>query len=307
MKIAAVVITYNDDYKFNEWVAHHQVYKNGIDLHIIVDNASQSDYVDRLQSSFPDSKIIRRKTNGGCTNAYNDGIRYALKDPDVGALMLIGNDIRMEADDVRNLARFLVSDPEYGMVSPVLLAKDSQVIDDYGCEISPFLSMQPHDLGCNIDEVKVAERTVSAVTGGMNMASRKFYEVVGMQDARLFMYSDEVDMAFRARNAGFKMGVTKNIKAWHQHINPPGNGSQRHPFSAYLIGRNKVYIADKHFGYKKKVAVFGYYCLKGFLSILKSVRSNDRNLRKTGQWLMWGTINGLFGNMKHNRFSQPTG
>lgn len=305
MKIAAVVVTYNDDYKFEEWVSHHEVYKNGIDKHIIVDNGSQVGYVDKLEKSFTKSHIIKRKTNGGSTGAYNDGIRFALEDPDVDAILLIGNDIRMESDGVRKLAHYLFSNPKLGMVAPVLLGKDSEVIDDYGCEISNILAMKPYGVGILVSDVKISERIVTAVTGGMNMATREFYEIVGLQDENLFMYSDEIDMATRARKAGFYMGVSKNIKSWHQHINPPENGTLRHPFSSYLIGRNKVYIARKHYGITKEFIVFGSYFIKGITSFLKSIISNDKYLRKSGLWLVIGTMHGLAGIMRKNRFSHP--
>jgi GT2 family glycosyltransferase len=82
----------------------------------------------------------------------------------------------------------------------------------------------------------------------MNLAKTKFYKIVGLQDEKLFMYSDEVDMALRARKKDLKFGVTKNALAWHQHINPQKR-SRRLPYSAFLIGRNKVYLAWKHFNF----------------------------------------------------------
>ncbi len=40
MKIAAITVTYNDDYKFDEWFQHYSEYKNELSQHIIVDNGS---------------------------------------------------------------------------------------------------------------------------------------------------------------------------------------------------------------------------------------------------------------------------
>lgn len=301
MNIAAIVITYNDDFKFNEWVSHHQDYKKELYKHIIVDNRSNPDYLKMVENAFPDSLIIRRATNGGCTGAYNDGIRLALSDKKVDAIMLIGNDIKLEIGGVEKLCAFLFSDTEFGMVAPVLLAKDSEFIDDFGCELSKTLYMKPYDVGKNVSEVEVSYRTVASVTGGMNMAKREFYEKVGLQDDNLFMYSDEVDMALRSKKAGYKMAVTKEVKSWHQHINPT-NSMQRPYYSGYLIGRNKVYLARKHFGII--FSIFEFFFL--VFVFLRSFARSPLIITKLryNLYFLLGAINGLLGNMRPNKFSK---
>ena len=188
MKIAAITITYNDDYKFAEWCEHYQEYQEELYLHIIVDNHSCEEYANKVSGFFTRSKIIRRSSNGGCTYAYNEGIRLALADKEVDAIMLIGNDIRLKKGAITNLYRFLYSDAAYGMVEPVILMKDSDIIEDFGCKISRTLMMRPFGCGEHLSAVSESFRTVEAVTGGMNLSKREFYEIVGLQDECLFMY-----------------------------------------------------------------------------------------------------------------------
>ena len=299
MKIAAVVVTYNDDYKLKEWVEYHKLYENELYKHIIVDNSSNKEYLQTVRKAFPHSKILERKTNGGSTSAYNDGIKEALSDELIDAIVLIANDIKLEKGGISNLYKFLKSNIEFGMVSPVLLRKDSDIIDDLGCEISKSLYMKPYDVGKTISNIPPVKRIVSSITGGMNMASREFYEKVGLQDENLFMYSDEVDMALRASKCGFKMAVSSEIKSWHQHINP-SNRTLRLSYTYYLMGRNKLYLARKHFGFIKIVGVLFYQlliCSKMFLTGLL-------NWRKivASTYFIWGIINGLSGNMKVYNF-----
>ena len=45
MNVAAITITYNDDYKFTEWLGHYQEYKDELYLHIVVDNHSCEEIV----------------------------------------------------------------------------------------------------------------------------------------------------------------------------------------------------------------------------------------------------------------------
>ena len=120
----------------------------------------------------------------------------------VDAIMLIGNDIKISSADVIKLKNALSISDEVGMVAPVLLNKDSQVIADAGSDLSYFFVLEPRHKGEIYDKQKISNNYAVALTGGMNMATRKFYEVVGLQDQRMFMYSDEADMAIRAHKAG---------------------------------------------------------------------------------------------------------
>jgi GT2 family glycosyltransferase len=305
MKVAAITITYNDDYKINEWINNYLDYKDDLYLHIIVDNNSELEYFNKVKDKFKDSVIIRRESNGGCTGAYNDGIKYALSDKLVDSIMLIANDMRLEVGGISKCYDFLRSDPTLGMIEPVILEKDSYIINDFGCEISKTLFMKSYKAGENLSDLQEDFHYADAVTGGMNLASREFYEVVGLQDENLFMYSDEVDMGLRAKKHGFKMAATKNVLAWHQHINENKKVDKRHPFSMYLIARNKVYLGRKHFGVLVSLYVFGYLIflsLKVLLIVL--IKRNYDNV-KDQLWSIYGAFNGLIGNMKPNKFSVP--
>lgn len=304
MNIAAIVITYNDGYKVKEWSHWYKEYKGELYKLIIVDNGSSQDYIKEVESLFPEAIIIKRTTNGGCTSAYNDGIRLALEDSEVTHIALIGNDIRLASGALTKCVELLESDTKLGMVAPVLLNADSDVVADYGCSINSDLSMNPFGVGKNINDLSPAIRYCEAVTGGMNVSKRSFYETsVGLQDENLFMYSDEVDMGMRAQKAGMKMAVTKEALSWHQHINPPGN-KRRHPFSNYLIARNKVYLGKKHFGFGKQLSIFSHFFFINLLLWIKNFVTGKWSQLIYHRWSMIGAINGLVGNMKENKYSK---
>lgn len=297
MKIAAITITYNDGYKFKEWCEHYEEYKEALALHIIVDNASDPEYLQSVKSYFSNSIIIERDTNGGCTGAYNDGIRKALEDNDIDSIMLIGNDIRISTKDIYSLYNFLYSKPEYGMVSPVMVTPGTRKIECFGSKLNIWGVDEFPYVGSDLDDKEVPEfREVEYVTGGMNLSKREFYENVGLQDEKLFMYADELDMYCRAKKASYKEAVTKNAIAYHCHINPQ-HASIRRPEMYYLHGRNIVYLYKKHYKFswffkflirfvllttpfllhpfnKDQRTIFKYHC-KGFYSGIKGNMDNS--------------------------------
>lgn len=295
MKVAAIVVTYNDGFKFKEWTKHYEIYKDEVYKYVIVDNGSKKEYLDQVRGYFKDADILTRQDNGGCTAAYNDGIKHALKDPEVDAIMLIGNDMMLEKGGVTKLYEFLMSDKSYGMVAPIMFEKDSDVVADFGCGIKKSLYLEPFAVGERYNTIKVKKRIVSATTGGMNLSKVSFYKEVGLQDETLFMYSDEVDMGIRSKIAGYKMAVTSEVKSWHQHINP-ANSNRRLVYSDYLIGRNKLYLGWKHFGLPKVAYLFisqNLIFFKRFLSCIKNRKSQKPNF-----YYLWGVYSGLFRNMK---------
>jgi GT2 family glycosyltransferase len=255
MKVAAITVTYDDGYKVRQWIDYYNEYKDAIYLLVIVDNGSDPDYLKTVEESFPEAMIIKRTSNGGSTAAYNDGIRHALQIREVDSIMLIGNDIRISGDDVSILYKILFDNEQYGIIMPIIFQKDSDIIADYGSRVSGALYMEPSHFGQKVDESLPFIKEGAVVAGGMNLAKRKYYEMVGLQDEDLFMYSDEIDMGLRMAKTGLKAIITRQACAWHQHINPQ-NAALRQGYAEFLMRRNKVYLGYKHFGLGKALYIF---------------------------------------------------
>ena len=163
--------------------------------------------------------------------------------------------------------------------------------------------MKSYMKGKSYRDIQEKVHYATTVTGGMNIAKRSFYEsTVGLQDEKLFMYSDEVDMGLRAQKVGVKMAAVGDALAWHQHINPPGQ-THRLPYSKYLIARNKVYLGKKHFGFTKSLSLFFYFLHKSFQGMLLYALGKGNETVQDQTWQFIGAWNGLIGNMKPNRFS----
>lgn len=301
-KIAVISITMNDHYKINEWRRWFNEYKEEVNSLIIIDNNSELSYRNELKRIFPEAIIIELGFNGGCTIAYNCGIRKALSDKNITHIALIGNDIRLEKGALTKCVERLNNNPSLGMLAPVLLDADSDIVGDYGCAISNKLTMIPYGVGQPYSQLDCEFRYCDAVTGGMNVAKREFYEIVGLQDEKLFMYSDEVDMGLRAKLCGVRLGVTKDAKSWHQHVNPNGT-TRRLPFSSYLIGRNKVYLARKHFGFFRAIYVFAMFVVNVVKGYVKCILRMQFERTKDYNWMFLGAIKGLFNDMRPNRYS----
>lgn len=302
MKIAGVSLTYNDGYKLNEWHDYYLQYKDQFDFYIIVDNNSEEGYRDLLKSTFDDGcVIIERTSNGGCTAAFNDGIRYALEKTDADAIVIIGNDIKLTKNCISEMYKFLYSRDDIGMVSSAMLYKDSDVIDNYGHGMKNMV-VNCSDEGRNIHEISEFKKFTDLLTGGFTMAKRIFYEKVGLQDETIFMYCDELDTAYKAKMYGYKLGVIANEYAWHQHKNPPKTG-KRSSASRYLICRNRIYLAKK---YESRRVVL-LQCFRGIIKVpiiylYRFFLYRNLSELKDGWYSFVGGVHGIVGYMKYNDY-----
>lgn len=278
MKLAVITITYNDGFKLKEWHQWYEEYKEDVYKHIIVDNASEPEYKKQLKNAFPNSIIIERTTNGGCTGAYNDGIRYALQDPQVDAIMLLASDLKMSKGSFRAMYDYLYSDKKLGMVGPMGLTKDSKNIVHYGVKVLSDISGRTtfNMKGQPYNGEEIPPMYVDYVLGGCSMSKRQFYEVVGLQDEKLFMYGDELDMYLRSKKAGFKQGVTSKAVMYHYHIQ--SQLGDKFLKTGLLNARNYVYIVRKYHGLLLAVLCMIYRFFHQSALFLRDIRKKNQRL-----------------------------
>jgi len=244
MKIAAITVFCNEDIRLKYWVDYANQYINSIHLHIIINNGEE-EYSRILEANFP-SSIILHSSSKSLTKAYNLGIKFALKDILVDSVLLIANDIKISSESILKLHHFLNSNPKLGMVAPVILQKDSNDVETYGANINELTYKFNHLYkGTILSDLKSNIQITDGVPGGMNLAKREYYENIGLQDEKLIMYADEIDMGIRAKKFKYIMAATSDSIAWHQHIDRSAN-QIRPPLSGFLISRNSIYLAYKH-------------------------------------------------------------
>lgn len=296
MKLAMITVTRNDDFRFDEWYKYYNEYKDDVYLHIIVDDASDEKYVNMIKTSFTNSVIIERKTNGGSNAAVNDGLRYALQDNEVDAIMVLDNDIQFEKGAIKKLYSYLYSDKELGMVGPLVLKAHSDKVEDFGVNLT-YCDSKFLYYGCKRDEIPPSSTMyVDVVPGGITMSKRCFYEKVGFQDESIFMYCDERDMCYRAKLAGFKEGVTSDSVCWHQHKYCPPVGKRLK--SVFLINRNRVYLIKKYKGFFNASICLLWTTIR--MSVVLLLHPQNNSVRNNYKQTISGLFCGITGRLNNS-------
>ena len=70
-------------------------------------------------------------------------------------------------------------------------------------------------------------------------------EQVGLFDEDFFAYLEDVDLAWRARLAGWQCLYAPAARVYHAHSATGGEGS---PFKSRLLARNKIWLIAKNYG-----------------------------------------------------------
>ena len=293
MNIAAITQTMNDYHVLDQWEEFYAMHKDVIYKHIIVHNTTYKDYEDLIEIKFTDSVIITRETNGGTTGAYNTGIKEALKDPEVDAIMLIANDCKITSESIEELYKLLFSSKSIGAVAPILLEKDDKTIVAFGENLTKDTGLDRlyHNqlLSARLPETVECE----CLPGGMNLIKREVYEKVGLQDESLFMYCDENEFFLRVGAAGYRIIATSKALSSHCHIYTEGTKNDN-SLAWYYINRNHLLVSKQYKSFlitlKLFLKKFFYFGVKYAISFIL-----DKTPKKIYYYYL-GLIHGILGN-----------
>jgi len=209
----------------------------------VVDNGSTDDSVERLTDQFGDAiTVIANKTNLGFGEGNNQGIRDALEG---GAdyTLLLNNDTIVAPDLVSELMRVMRSDAQVGIVGPVIYYADRP--DDIwfaGMRFWSNLYIARHGLRLK-PPLKPVE-TVDFVSGCGMLVSRGVWTTVGLFAPEFFMYYEDLDLCFRAQQAGFRL-VTAT-RAWMWHRVSTSTGGIESPMKQYHQVKSSLLFYRKH-------------------------------------------------------------
>ncbi len=203
---------------------------------VVVDNASSDDSVAMVRAEFPLVGIIVNPINGGFSQANNLGLK-ALGFGKSGAsastapryALLLNPDTVLPPDALRKMIDRMDADPKIGIAGPRLTMLNGKL--DLACRRSfptPEISLwrmtglsklfpKSRRLGrynmTYLDEH--LETEVDCVVGAFMMVRREAIAQVGLLDEAFWMYGEDIDWAFRIKQAGWKVLYYPKVTVLH--------------------------------------------------------------------------------------------
>lgn len=181
---------------------------------IVVDNGSTDGSIEYIKKNFPEVKIISLNKNYGFARAINEGVMASTAE----YVIFLNNDTSVDKNWLRNLISCADLHPEVISVNSKLLNYyKKKNIDGVGILINEVgqarsIGWQEKDSG-QYD----SEQYIFGATGGGSLFRRKEFIKVGLFDEKYFMYSEEVDFAFRAQFLGYKSIFCPKAIVYHKH------------------------------------------------------------------------------------------
>ncbi len=181
---------------------------------ILVDNNSDDNSINKTFEIYPDARVIKLSWNFGFSKAINEGVKKARGE----YVLFLNNDTKADEYWIENLVATADKHPEVVSVGSKLLNfYDQNVIDGLGISINDV--GQAKSLGWQeLDNGQFDQSIyIFGATGGGSLFRKEIFVELGMFDEDYFMYSEEVDFAFRAQFKGFKSIYCPKAKVFHKH------------------------------------------------------------------------------------------
>jgi GT2 family glycosyltransferase len=206
---------------------------------VVVDNGSEDDSVVWLAEHWPDVRLLAQRENTGFAAANNRGIEAARG----SWIATLNNDTIADAEWLANLMA-ATDGPEIGMVaSLVVFWASPDRVDAAGIEVDKAGMAWNRGHGQPVAEVPpVAE--VFGPNGSAALYRRSMLTEIGGFDEDFFAYYEDVDLAWRARQAGWRCRYAPKAVVRHWHS---ATGGQLPWLKTYLISRNKLWTIAKNY------------------------------------------------------------
>lgn len=214
---------------------------------ILIDNDSGDDIKDEIK----DVIFIQTGQNLGYTGGNNLGIKKALENQ-ADYIFILNPDTTIEKDTIERLVNAAEKN-QAQVLGPKILFTDKEKIWYAGGVIDKENILGTHR---GLDERDYGQydqqEETEFVTGGALFARREVFEKIGLFDDRYFLYLEDVDFCFRAKNNGFKILYVPSALVYHKNAQSTGLGSPRQD---YYITRNRLLFAFKFLPWRNRLAL----------------------------------------------------
>jgi hypothetical protein len=194
---------------------------------IVIDNHSKDQSSKMLKVKFSQVKLIENRRNIGFSAACNQGIRCSRG----RYILLLNPDTEFTPEGITEMVKFMDSHPQAGICGPKMTNPQGKLhfscrsFPSYLTAISSSQSILNRLFPGNPlsrkyllkDQSQNQTRKVDWISGSCLLTKREVFERIGLLDEIFFMYVEDVDFCYRAKNAGLLVYYFPNAVIIH-HI-----------------------------------------------------------------------------------------
>ncbi len=246
LKLAIIILNWNGEKLLEQFLPSVRKYSEGVDIYV-ADNASTDNSIDYVKSEFPKVKIIKNATNGGYAKGYND----ALKHVDADVFCLLNSDIEVTPNWLSPIISEFETNAATDIIQPKILDYKNKSYFEYAGAAGGFLDKYGYAY-CRGRIFNTIEKDngqyndtipVFWASGACFFIKKSTFEALNGFDESYFAHFEEIDLCWRAFNAGFN---TKYVGASTVYHVGGATLNVVNPKKTYLNFRNSLFTITKN-------------------------------------------------------------
>ena len=237
--VSVVIVTWNGRHLLAECLDTLRAQTRPPNEILIVDNGSSDGSQQWVRSHYPEVTLIELAHNTGFSIANNIGIRRATGD----YIALLNNDIRLEPEWLASMIAALDTEASLGSCAcKMLLYHERDTIDSAGINLLKNGGGSNRGFRQADNELFQHRAMVFGACAGAALYRAEMLRHIGLFDEDLFIYYEDVDLAFRAQLAGYNCLYVPEAVAYHHHAAT----SSRLGTRLYYTSRNNLLVVAKN-------------------------------------------------------------
>lgn len=289
--VAVIIVTYNSAGQIRECLESLIAQRRGVRQQIVVVDNNSKDETVEIVRTFPEVELLLPGENLGFAKGVNHGARHS----DAEYVLLLNPDTVILDHAVDVVVDFARRNPGHGLYGGRTLRPDG-TLEPSSCWGMPTLWsmglfalgvttlaprsrwLDPESLG---DWQRDTVREVGVITGCFLLAPSAVWRELGGLDERYFMYGEDVDLAMRARLAGYRPVICPDAKLVHE----VGQSSETPVHKTLLLYRGKASLVRTHWsGPAKFLGLFLLAAGTGIRAMAASVLSSGKSQGAADRW-----------------------
>jgi GT2 family glycosyltransferase len=216
----------------------------------VVDNASGDGTADVVRREFPEVKLIALDENVGFSAANN----LVLRDSGAEYVLVLNPDTKLSAGTLETLLRLMDADSRIGIAGCRLVQEDGtfdhaarRSFPTPASALGHFLRLGRSDRApaplAAYRAPEVSEGPVDAVNGAFMLMRRAMLDEIGLFDEGYWMYMEDLDLCYRAAQAGWTTWYEPSVEAVHIKAGTSGHHRRLRLNYAFHYGMYRYYRA----------------------------------------------------------------
>jgi GT2 family glycosyltransferase len=247
-RVAVVILNWNGEKFLRQFLPGVVQHSEALADVVVIDNASSDSSLNLLRSEFPSVSIVELDKNYGFAGGYNHGLRKVPNE----FYVLLNSDVEVTPDWIAPVLRYMDSTPGMVACQPKILDFHRKEWFEYAGAAGGYIDKDAYafcagrvffEFEKDLGQYNRNEEVFWASGAAMFIRRDAWIEVGGL-DEDFFAHMEEIDLCWRLKNRGYKVGACRESKVYHY-----GGGTldRQSPFKTYLNFRNNLYMLVKNY------------------------------------------------------------